>query len=353
VPILQVYVLRQLCVAFAFAVSGMLFVALPGIAVAASHRLAGVETGAILLFIPLLMLGLVPYILPLGFLLGVVVTYGRLAADNEWTAIRMTGANPLRMCLAPMLLAVLCSFGTEWLIGTKLPEVKTDQKRYSIDALRDTIANLSPGRTELHLGEFYLQSQYRADNDFINTLIHIPREKGSLTVLAQRVGISIDGNVMLIRMSGARIAHGSVSFASENPEVRLDLDKLIKTERRGLSGTRYRKTSELRAALAAGEYGEELQGKVRYEIHQRYAMSSTFVMFLLLGIPTGLLLRKGTQLAALSVAVGYALLYYVLSLRLTEDLAGMDLIPPELGAWSVNIVGALAGLWLLRKALRQ
>jgi lipopolysaccharide export LptBFGC system permease protein LptF len=53
------------------------------------------------------------------------------------------------------------------------------------------------------------------------------------------------------------------------------------------------------------------------------------------------------------VAVGYALLYYVLSLRLTEDLAGMDLIPPELGAWSVNIVGALAGLWLLRKALRQ
>jgi lipopolysaccharide export system permease protein len=76
-------------------------------------------------------------------------------------------------------------------------------------------------------------------------------------------------------------------------------------------------------------------------------------MFLLLGIPTGLLLRKGTQLAALSVAVGYALLYYVLSLRLTEDLAGMDLIPPELGAWSVNIVGALAGLWLLRKALRQ
>lgn len=352
-PILQVYVLRQLLVAFAFAVGGMLFVALPGIAVAASHRLAGVDTQAILLFIPLLMLGLVPYILPLGFLLAVVVTYGRLAADNEWTAMRLTGANPLRMCLAPLLMAVLCSFGTEWLIGTKLPHVKTDQKRYSLEALRDTIVNLSPGRTELHLGEFYLQSQYREGNDFINTLIHIPRDRGSLTVLAQRVAISIQGSVMLIRMSDARIAHGSISFTSQNPEVRLDLDKLIKTERRGLAGTRYRTTRELRAGLAAGDYDEEQQATVRYEIHQRYAMATTFVMFLLLGIPTGLLLRRGTQLAALSVAVGYALLYYTLSLRLTKDLANLQVIPPELGAWSVSIAGTLAGLLLLRKALRQ
>jgi lipopolysaccharide export LptBFGC system permease protein LptF len=76
-------------------------------------------------------------------------------------------------------------------------------------------------------------------------------------------------------------------------------------------------------------------------------------MFLLLGIPTGLLLRRGTQLGALSVAVGYALLYYVLAMRLARDLGSDQVLPPLFAAWSVDIAGSVVGAWLLYKALRQ
>src|SRR6185503_838178 len=97
---LHLYILRELLVSFAFTLGGILVLTLPAIAAIAVHKLAGVKIMLVLLYIPLIQTGMIPYILPLAFLLAVVVTYGRLAADNEWTAIRMSGRNPAA-CLMP------------------------------------------------------------------------------------------------------------------------------------------------------------------------------------------------------------------------------------------------------------
>jgi lipopolysaccharide export LptBFGC system permease protein LptF len=77
------------------------------------------------------------------------------------------------------------------------------------------------------------------------------------------------------------------------------------------------------------------------------------VLFLLLGVPTGLLLRRGTQLGALAVAVGYALVYYILSMRFGRHLVANHVLPPVLGAWIVIVAGSLVGLVLMRKAIRE
>ena len=50
---LQLYIVRQLALAFAFAAGGMLFIALPGIAVGAVHKLAGVGTATLLEYLPM------------------------------------------------------------------------------------------------------------------------------------------------------------------------------------------------------------------------------------------------------------------------------------------------------------
>jgi len=354
--ILQVYIFRQLLMAFTFAVGGMMFIALPGIAVAAVHKLAGVETAAIVRFIPLLMLGLVPYILPLGYLLATVVTFGRLAADNEWTAIRMAGIHPLWICVPPLILALLCSVGTVWLISTRLPEDKRNQTKYLTEAVTTTITSLSPGRTELHLGRFYLQAAYREGNEFRRAFIHIPGKdgRGSLKLQADSLSIDVDkeDRVLVIRMRDARVVHGSHDFQNANPTVRIDLSELIKPRKRGLRGLRYKTSGEI-SELLEFEEDPKYVARMRFEVHHRNAMATTFIMFCLLGIPTGLLLRRGTQLAALSMAVGYALVYYVLSLRLAESLAETQIVPPGLAAWSVNIFGVVAGLALSWKALRQ
>src|SRR5690349_3345525 len=139
---LFVYVLNEIVQAFLFAVAGMFVIALPVIAVAAVAKLQGVNTIGVLRFLPLLIAGLVPYVLPLSYLLAVVSTYGRLAADNEWTAIRMAGIQPLKMLLPALFLAGLCAWGTSWMLADEMPAIRRAQDGYKSHALREQLKQL-------------------------------------------------------------------------------------------------------------------------------------------------------------------------------------------------------------------
>ena len=83
------------------------------------------------------------------------------------------------------------------------------------------------------------------------------------------------------------------------------------------------------------------------------AMSCAVLMFLGLGAPTGLILRRGTQLGALAVAVGYALTYYLLSMRLGKELVREEVVPPAVGAWLAISIGFAAGAALLSRATKR
>lgn len=353
--ILQRYILRQLLTAFVFAVGGMLFIALPAIAVAAVHRLAGVETAAIVLFIPLLMFGLVPYILPLGYLLATVVTFGRLAADKEWTAIRMAGIQPLWMVAPPLALALLCSLGTSWLVSTKLPRDQTKQRQYQVEVLQRTITNLSPGRTELRIGEFLLKANERRGNEFRQVFIHIPGsgDRGSQTMLADSLTISVDESeqMLVVRLRDARVVHGQHAVRNEQPVVTIDLKELVKPQGKHAQAVRYKTSDEVREMLAVEDDPRRVS-KMRYTLHHRMAIATTYVMFCLLGVSTGLLLRRGTQLAALSVAVGYALVYY-LTVQLVKPLAEAEQLHPVVAAWAANAGAGALGLVLMWRAFRE
>jgi lipopolysaccharide export LptBFGC system permease protein LptF len=354
---LQRYILQELLVAFAFAVGGMMVLALPAIAVAAVSRLSGVDTQAILYFVPLLLAGLVPYIVPLGFLLAAVVTYGRLAADKEWTAAIMSGRNPYSLLLPGVVVALGASISTLWLVSEVLPAIRRTQSEYQVAALRSTLTNLGPGRTELHLGRFYIAAGFRDGPDFMNAMIYLPGQRGesARTVLADRVHFQIADRSMYVHLKNPRIVRGQLDVRGGDPIVRLDLDDFQNEGPRQFASMRYQKTTDLMAGLARGDFDEDPPRKrlVIYEIHQRCATSSTCFLFLLLGVPTGLLLRKGTQLSALATAVGYALLYYLLSMRLSKQLAFGHFLSPQMGAWAISILGAVFGLWLMRRAMRR
>lgn len=351
---LESYILRELVVDFTFAVGGMLVLSLPGIAVAAVSKLHGVDAKTVLFYLPLLVAGLIPYVMPLGYLLSTVVTYGRLSADNEWTAIRMSGHNPARMVLPAIVLAIpLCGF-THWLVADKLPEIRLLQERYKGIALQNKLTSLSPGQTELHFAGFYLSAGSRDHDDFLDAFIKIPGANGeeAKKLVAARVHFEFRDSDVYIHLTHARMVSGEFDFANENPVFRKSLSEWGR-EDGSYESLRYKRSSAIADMIADAGLEPETVGRYRFEISYRRALSATYFMFLLLGIPTGLLLRRGTQLGALSIAVGYALLYYVLSMRLSRELGANHILPPLLAAWSVDIAGCAIGVWLLRRALRQ
>jgi len=116
---------------------------------------------------------------------------------------------------------------------------------------------------------------------------------------------------------------------------------------------RYLSSREIQRRLDDGEVPTGMRKRYRFEIHYRYVLSSAYFLFLLLGVSTGLILRKGTQLGALAVSSGYGLLHYLLNMRLAKDLGMGDVVSPAVGAWTPTLLGLLIALPFIHRALKR
>ncbi len=359
---IHLYILRQLLVAFLFAVAALLFIALPGIAVNTVHKLPNVDAGILLRFLPLILQSLAPYVLPLCFMLSTVAVFGRLAADKEWVAIHMAGIHPLKTLFMPFLVATVLGGLTFWMVSNELPQLKKRQKTFLVQATASVIENLQPGKTSLQLEDFMLMAEYRdpATGIFKGVYLRIPENSDSgerqSDVFARLVDIRTDGTWVEVQAEDVQIYdpetgdHRQVGTLSSS----VNIDKRV-NKKREVDSTRakYQISSDLRKALASGTLSPKKDREYRFMLHYRGTMFAIFYLFLGLGAATGLLMRRGTQLGALAVAAGYGILYYVFSMRLGKELGLDSNLPPWLGAWVATFVGGGVAAALLRKAMRR
>lgn len=332
----------------------MLVLALPAVAVSAIHKLQGVQVGAILLYLPLLLSGLLPYLLPLSFLLGVVATYGRIAQDNEWTAIRMTGRRPFHMLWPGLLVALLLSATTLWMLSDVLPQIRLRQSRYLVSALSQAVRELNPGRTDLQFGDFYLTSRRREGKAFVDAHVHVPAvgDDAARNLRADRIDVRVEEPNILLLFRNARTLIGGAEILNGDMTLRIDLEELRAKKEGRYDAMRYCTNTRIRDELAAGAVGDRRQ-ELRFELHYRLSLATVFGVFLLLGTATGLSQGRGNQLKGLAAAAGYALAFYLLHMRLGKQLADKGVLPPEPCAWAAIALGAAAGTWLCWKVFRR
>lgn len=354
---IHVYILRQLLVAFLFAVGALLFIALPGIAVSTVHKMPNVDAGVLLQFLPLVLQSLAPYVLPLCFMLSTVAVFGRLAADKEWIAIHMAGIHPLKTLFTPFLMATALGGVTFWMVSDELPQLKRRQKTFLVNATGSYIENLQPGKTRLQLGDFSLMatSRDREDGTFNNVYVRIPGEETDVFARTAKLRLVDDGKVMEVRVTDTQLFDPKtgqmIQSGADTSLVSLAdrLDRKVHDYKR----PKYLVSSEIRKKLAEGSFPEDKVQEARFMLHYRMTMFAIYFLFLTLGAATGLLMRRGTQLGALAVAAGYGILYYVLSMRIGKDLGRSSSLPPWFGAWLTTVVGGIAGGFLLRRAMRR
>jgi len=356
---LERYVLAQLAFAFLVAAAGILFIATPAMAVSAVHKLSGVGTLAVVSYLPLLLAGFIPYATPVALLLALVSTYGRLAADKEWTAIQMAGISPWQMIRPALLVAGTVGVLALFMNAEVLPRMKLEQRTYQINALRDAVRNLSPGRTELSFGEFYLTARSRDGDTFRDAYIQVPEteESPGRNFLADTVEFTFDLERMHVALGEVqhvqRDEENPFELSSEGTVLTIPFNDLVADENYNSNKARYQRSLEIIEALETGSLQPREERHYRWEFHQRIAQAASCLVFALLGASTGLLLRKGTRMAALAVAVGYALAYWLIALRVGKELSITGTLPAALGAWSAVIIIGLVGIILTRRAFSR
>jgi len=351
---LQLYILRQLVLAIGFALAGIALFVLPTSLIQAIHKLDGVSLLVVLEYLPMVLVELVPYLLPMAFLLGVVATYGRLAAERELVAIRMAGIHPALLALPALGVAGVLGLWTGHLLSDVSPDWKYQSRNFQRHQAVKAFKNFGQGRTELAFGDSTLTAQRASGNRFQGVLLDLAQEDGEVLTLTADIAVldileSSDPEtgepeeVLRIECQNPRLLGEGMTLRGESWSWSAPLRELFPVQEKDRFKAKYLNSDVLREELDAGRLDEEDAREFLFEIHRRRALSWIYLVFLLLGIPTGIALRSSTQLGAFTGAVGYGFLYYVLAIQVGKALVGAGEVPPIAAAWTTNGIFLLVG----------
>jgi lipopolysaccharide export system permease protein len=88
------------------------------------------------------------------------------------------------------------------------------------------------------------------------------------------------------------------------------------------------------------------------EIHKKYSIPAACVVFVLIGLPLGVMARRGGFGVAATLSLGFFVLYWACLIG-GEKLADRGIVSPFWGMWLANILLGLLGLYLTVRVGRE
>jgi hypothetical protein len=88
------------------------------------------------------------------------------------------------------------------------------------------------------------------------------------------------------------------------------------------------------------------------EINKKYALPVACIIFILLGAPLGVMVRKGGFGMAASISLFFFVIYWAFLIG-GEKLADRDMLSPFWGMWSANVFLGIIGVLLLIRAAKE
>ncbi len=85
------------------------------------------------------------------------------------------------------------------------------------------------------------------------------------------------------------------------------------------------------------------------EIHKKFSLAVACLLFVLVGSPLGIMIKKGGISIAAGLSIAFFLVYYIL-LIWGEQMADRGLMSPALGMWTPNIFLAISGWIIINKS---
>ena len=312
---------------------------------------------------------LVPYVVPVAFLFGLLVAFGRLSSDSEITALRACGVSLGQLLTTPLVLAVGVSALTAWLLIDVEPRARREL-RSVLNSIASRGALVEPGRfNDLSTsGDRLLLVQHQDDVRGLEgvTISDRSNPERPFMVFAERGLFSFDAERSEIHLI---LENGSIHFEPKGADdaryqridfgrldYALDASTLLRDDpSRATPGemTLPRIWSILRHFEEHGVPPEGVRTKrseaYAVELHRRLALPAAPLLFALLGVPLGLRRTRGARSYGVLVCVALVVGYYAL-LSLGDYLGDARVIPVPLALWLPNLVFAGVAIPLLRRA---
>lgn len=283
-------------------------------------------------------------IVPVGLLLAVVLTLGRMYHDSEMAALQACGFGPSRL-LAPLFcFAAVIALGLSWLVFVQVPQADSEAQLLRQSALKEAqFGQLDAGRFRSFSGGDAVFYAERVDPEGVLHNVFVQREsEGRIEVaLADTATYSKAGpnGVHLVSLFNGRRYEGVpgrddfrvIEFREHGIPIFTPADAV---------GTKDPDTKPTRELLGSDAPSDIAQLQFR---------ASTPLMALvltLLAVPLSRLRPRQGRYAR----VGFAIVaYFVYSNLLSAAKVWVDKgdLPPQVGVWWVHLAALALGLYLV------
>jgi len=100
------------------------------------------------------------------------------------------------------------------------------------------------------------------------------------------------------------------------------------------------------------EWSEREIEKYDVEIYKKYALPVACIVFILIGAPLGVMVKRGGFGVAASISLFFFLMYWAFLIG-GEKLSERDFISPFIGMWAANILLTIFGIILTVKTNKE
>lgn len=346
------------------------------------ERLLG-DTSSIPLLMVLQFIGyVIPYSLiftiPWALLTAVLLNFGRMSADNEMTALRMTGSSMPRICLPVFVFATLMCGVCYWANIELAPMAKSKIKRLFYDlALDDPAVLFQPGKVLDRFPGYRIYTSKRVDNKLQDVeIIQTNMGTAERYIRAKRAEVELTAGVtdFTLRLKDGHLETGGGDSSSiTNPgefqlindlqfmdfkemAITFPLSKLKEKTERVTNSMKDTNAlwSEVKTGISSVDGTQMTEAMVsasRTELSQRYSFSLAAIVFVLIGIPMGITAqRRETSIGfAISLLVAFAYISFIIFAGTQSERPG---VYPHLLMWLPNVIFLAIGgrlFWKLCK----
>ncbi|MFA5795025.1 MAG: LptF/LptG family permease [Candidatus Brocadiia bacterium] len=301
------------------------------------------------------------YIIPIAVLAGSVFVFGRLSHDNELIAMKSNGINLIRIIIAPVIIGVVLSLIVGYINTRMAPYCISQTRNLSISTFKNRIFSPMTTVREIKLpnyrinyndyqnGIFYGIRMIKYDINGNNLLQDLMAREGRFSLDEENAVFSLN----LSRVIDTHWKKESVGSAaspeviqSDTMEYQVDISGLFLPRKKNLAAMSERELNKMIISKNTERFRER---EILTEKYRRFALGITPLIFILIGVPAGMLSRQSNRLAGIGIAALIIFVGYYPLMILGNLLGAKGGMPPYMAVWVANAVLAVVGLVLLPK----
>lgn len=319
--------------------------------------------------LPIAVFYTLPYLLPVSLLVATTATYGQLVAEREVLAMRAAGMTPFQIMIPGLALGLFMTVLTLPLESSLLPHLHWKKWALTSTAIEEFLtlgsgqhksARFDSSNLSLYIREFRegkLSGVILRKND-ANQAVKLIAQSGQLRVdrSTQRLVLDLKhvSLVLYHKDSDGRIVEQSrVQVDSFKQDIPLVRDKRLSPK--DLSSQSLRQALDIMAeqriyfGVHGGIFGAtthfSLDQRMSADLQMRFTTPFASLVFMLIGIPTTLMLNSENRLVPFFVSFLLVTLFFFVPFTVGKSLAGKGQAP-LLWLWLGPMVGGGVGLLL-------